>query len=522
MNQFMLTARSLCTYSKLVWFAMFLFAIISIGFLRWSIPLPAVVFLGCGLTGIGYTTRKYLVSQRRRLVPGMNEVCAQVAILAMLIASLLSIGLTTCCVGFAPEFVGGCIFAMAFALWVGCIEKAAVPVLILFYAIPLTMASFRGQVRYFYEAYQELPTAIHVTTGFLFAVVGFAVLARFWYITTSKYSPLVYQDSQEDSIGNATQARWSFLTIVSVLSAALLVFTVGYNVVLPPLKEATLERLIQSSKDVAVAATFSLAICFCMYFVWQQLLRQLFPARQKMSDVGSLLYGVVAWQAWRTIATIYALVIVVGLFLARMYIAPSPVENEAGPDMIVAGLTLLPFVSAMLMLHGFPALFSRLWVFGASENRSQTAMVILLLVASRSLIFSMLMLPFLLSLGMFSSSGFAPTLLISIVLIGVGAIPVLVVARCYPFLVKHESFTVVMMLATGGAAMLFAISNSRFVIEKVSELIATVGSIQCLLIAFVGTTAVWWACLNIAAKTLGESSSVMECQNQIFNPISNV
>jgi MFS family permease len=226
-----------------------------------------------------------------------------------------------------------------------------------------------------------------------------------------------------------------------------------------------------------------------MYFVWQQMLKLLFPSKQKMSDVGSLLYGVVAWQAWRTIAKIYVLAIVVGLFLARMYIAPAPAASDAGPDMIVAGLLLLPFVAATLMLHGFPTLFSRLWIFGASENRSQTAMIILLLVASRSLIFSMLLLPFLLSLGVFSSLGFASTLLIAVVLIGVGTVPVLIIAKCYPFLVKHESFTVVAMLATGGAAMIFAISNSRLMVEKASELIATVGSIPCLLIAFIATSA---------------------------------
>jgi hypothetical protein len=500
---------------------MLLFAIISIEFLRWSIPLPAVLFLGCGLTGIAYTTRKYLASERRRLVPRMNEVCAQVAMLAMLIACLLSIALMVSCYNMMPEIVGGCILAMAFALWIGCIEKAAVPALILCYAIPLTIASFRDQIEPIFEAYPGLPVGVRLAVGFLLALVGFALLARFWYITTSKYSPLVYQASKTESIGKASRARWSYVTIVSVIGAALLVFAIGHGAVLPPLREATYEHLIQSAKDVAVAVTSSLAICFGMYFVWQQLLKRLFPSKQKMSDVGSLLYGVVAWQAWRSIATIYALAIFVGLFLARMYIAPVPGVSEAGPDLIVCGLTMLPFVGATLMLHGFRSLFSRLWIFGASESRSQTAMAILLLVASRSLIFSMLLLPFLLSLGMFSSLGFAPTLLIAIVLIGVGAIPVLVVAKSYPFLVKHESFTVVTMLGLGGAVMMLAISKSRFVIEQVSELIATVGAIQCLLIALIATTAVWWVCLNVAAKILGDSTSVMECRNQMFNPISN-
>ncbi len=520
MNQFLLTARSLCTDSKLVWFAMFLFAIISIGFLRWSIPLPAVLFLGCGLTGIAYTTRKYFASQRRRLVPGMNEVCAKVAMLAMLIACLLSIALMIGCYGWMPEVIGGCFLAMAFALWIGCLEKAAVPVLILCYAIPLTMASFKDQVEPIIETYPGLSTGVRWAIGCLLALVGFALLARFWFITTSKYSPLVYQAPKAQLTGAASRSRWSSLSTASVVSAALLVFAICYGAVLLPLKEATFENLIQSSKDVAVAATLSLAICFCMYFVWQQMLKLLFPSKQKMSDVGSLLYGVVAWQAWRTIAKIYVLAIVVGLFLARMYIAPASEASDAGPD-IVAGLMMLSFVAAMLMLHGFPALFSRLWIFGASENRSQTAMIILLLVASRSLMFSMLSLPFLLSLGAFSSLGFAPTLLIAVVLIGVGTVPVLIIAKCYPFLAKHESFTVVAMLATGGAAMIFAISNSRLMVEKASELIATVGSIPCLLIAFIATTIVWWACLKVAAKMLGESSSLMECRNQIFNPISN-
>ena len=109
MNKYYLTAKSLVSYSWLIRVVFIGVALVCAGFVTYGISLPTILVFACCLMGTGYTSRRYLESERRRLVPGINEVCAQVAIFALGLFWIASSVLLIYFHGFKPDWIGGCL-----------------------------------------------------------------------------------------------------------------------------------------------------------------------------------------------------------------------------------------------------------------------------------------------------------------------------------------------------------------------------------------------------------------------------
>jgi hypothetical protein len=490
---------------------MFLFAAVSAGFLLYGMPLPTILFLGVGLAGVGYSTRRLFLSERRRLVPGINEACAVVAILAFVLASVISIALLAWN-GFSAEAIGGCILGLALSLWIGCIEKAALPVLSLFYAFVFASLPFQAALRPIMEAYTKLSAEMHVLVGLIFTTFGLGLLWRFWYITTSKYSPLIYQRTTNDS-----QKRWGILPTAILTFAILSILAANIYAFAPPFPERSTASWLNLATRFLTNGLFSLMICWIQYFIWNQLIRHFFPTNLKMSNVGHVLYGKIDNSSWRWIIAVYTVAFAAGLSVAT--IADGPEATETINDFIVAGLILLPFVAVTQLFQEPTIQFARLWISGVSQNRTQTALTILLLVVSRSLFFATLVLPFLVALGMASNLGAAPTLWLCILFLGSGALPVWVAAKFYPFWSRHQSFTVTVLLSIIGVSVVTALLNSNVVIDSARSVIHELGVVPSLVIVYASATVLWWICIWSASRSLAANHSLLECQNRFFNTI---
>ena len=133
MNRIWLSARSLVSSSWLVRIALLIFFLVAAWFISCDISAPMMMFFASILAGIGYTCRRYLRSERRQLVPGMNETCAALAISLWAILCVISIALLIGMHGFFPECIGCILLVLAFSLWVGMLERIALSLLILFY-----------------------------------------------------------------------------------------------------------------------------------------------------------------------------------------------------------------------------------------------------------------------------------------------------------------------------------------------------------------------------------------------------
>lgn len=518
MSPYMLTTKSLITDSKIVLCAMFAFAVVGFGFICFGIPLPFILFLATSLAGIGYTTRKYFLSERRRLVPGMNEACAKVAICSLLACSLISTVLIAIFHGFIPELVGGCVLALAFSLWVGCIEKIALPMLGVLYAAPFLMWAFEeNTLRQIGRDYLALPLIVHAGVGFLMCLLGVGFVFRFHHITTSKYSPILKKAA---GLPEFVFGRIKLSTCINVIW--FLVFATGLVLFLPTLRTAELSTEGTFYEGTFVAAevltytAVSFLLCFGLFFAWRQLLQYFFPVDQKMVDVSHLLYGKVDSTGWRTFLRIYGLGLVFVLLIVRGYVSTRATESLEG--VLGMGLVFLPFVAATLLLYGIPIHFSRLWVSGASETRFETALTILLLVTRRSLVFAMLVLSVLLAYAMVVTHDVTLALFTSMLVIGFSALPVLVIARFYPFIAKHESFTIISFLSIGVTFVVLTVSNIEFAIVGIQSVLDAVGAIPCIAMATIAATGCWFVCLYAAARSLADSKGLMECQSMLFAP----
>jgi len=107
MKRFVLTAKLLITNSWLVRIALIAFAAVSFAMALYGQAITVVILFACLLAGAGYSSRAYLRSERRQLVPGMNEACAGVCIAFLMLSSAICAILTGFMHGFSPEAIGG-------------------------------------------------------------------------------------------------------------------------------------------------------------------------------------------------------------------------------------------------------------------------------------------------------------------------------------------------------------------------------------------------------------------------------
>lgn len=502
MNRFILTAKSLISTSWLVRSALILFALASLLFAIYGEAVGIVILAFCLLAGAGYTSRLYLRSERRRLVPGMNESCAAVSIMFLVVAwgvcSLLIVGLD----GFSPEAIGGCFCGLAFALWVGCFDPVAGPFLFLPYLLPMIAVAYQNETEKLFKSYAALPQFVHVATGVLLFVAGIAIVARYWFLITSKYSPFVYQGS--------TSKQGLGPRVVAGLGVALLLALVmpGVNLLSHYGQQRSLAGWGEALGTCGIHTLFAFGICGLLYALWRGLIQYFSPTSKSLTGLGHFLFGMSTTNTWKMLPVMIGGVFLIAFAMTKV-IDGTQTDEAIHPKM--GFILLLPlFAISSAVLHGIPKLFSRLWLAGVSDNRNETAKVLLLTLLARVLPSTLLAMAVILTMAMATTVGFVPALIVCHISVALGSVSIWSIAKLYPLIARHSGFFILTVLMIACGLTMFTVSITDDLILNIDQLTESVSPWVCVLGATVLTTGLSILCIWDAARSMGASGELME------------
>jgi hypothetical protein len=506
MNRYVLTARSLITDSRLVLGTLLVFAAFSVMFLSWGIVTPSIMLLAIMLIGMGYTSRRLFESERRRLVPGMNEACAGVAVAALVVFWLISCGLIVANVGFVPEMIGGCLLCLAFAMWIGTLDGLAAIALFPAYALPVLVLTSQETTKQIGEAYQSLPPIIHGGVGLLLGVIGIAIVTLYCFVTTSKTSPLIYKSGKNT---NAKAVAWVAAIVVLIVAVQLSVS--------PIVEHRSAAAWAQSVGQTGFHMLIAYGICVLLFLFWRILLWTFFPRRLKLSRVGPILFSQVEHNYWKMLLWSIPVVFLVSFGSTRLFSGWK--TDESINARMGFMMMIVPFMTSSMLLYGLPRIFERFWIMGASEQRDQTSKVILILVVAQCLFINVAALTCVTTISMSTSPGFVPAFTAGVLCLGMGAIMFWFLSRWHPFWLEHILLTVCVLAAGAGAATILAISGTDQILRWIAE-VAGVGAAPCVG-AILLTTVLWFLAIWDASRRMGNSSRLLECNNGISDFISH-
>lgn len=508
MNRYVLTAQSLITKSWMVRIAILAFLTVSL-FIGWQgQAISMVIFFAGLLAGTGFTARSYLQSERRRLVPGMNEACASVSIALLFVSWIICTLLIGYLHSFRPEAIGGCFCGLAFSLWIGCFEKAAFPAILLPYFLPMVAVAYRNKSEKLFDLYATQTHFVHVAAGtFLFAI-GIGIVARFWFIITSKYSPFVYR---RPKINKALSPRF----IMGIVVAAAIVLTPPVISILSHFGEQrSFAGWLQASGICGLHMLISFAICGLLYVFWSGILQYFSPSDRSLTDVGSFLFGVSGFNKWQKMPWIIAGVFLISFAATRVFEGSQDdqlIHSKIGFGLLIPALTANTFT-----MNRMPKQFSKLWLTGASENRNETATILLLTILARALPTALLMMAVVLTMSMSTTVGAFPTLVVSILSFTFGSVSMWGLTKIYPFAVRHAGFFIIASLALFYCLTVFMISIANDLILNVSLMIDVAGPWIVVLGAVTLTTAISMLCVWDAVRSMSSSSKLMETNTEGF------
>ena len=506
MKRFVLTAKLLITNSWLVRIAWIALAAVSFAMALYGQAITVVILFACLLAGAGYSSRAYLRSERRQLVPGMNEACAGVCIAFLMLSSAICAILTGFMHGFSPEAIGGCFCGLAFALWVGTFEKTAAFAMILVYLLPLALVNESG--RKLLDAYKALPQAAHVVSGVLLLILGIAIVARYWFIITSKHSPFVYQKA------NGNQEVGTLTKYILGVSATALVVALAVPLISNYGEPRTLSQWIKVAGETAIHTVVAFAIIAVLYAVWRGLVEWFSPTDQSLTDIGHFLFVKADGNSWKMLPWMIACVFFISFISNKVFLGSG--TDEAIHAKMGFGFMFPPFIMAAAVLHGISKLFSRLWLKGVSDNRYDTAKVLLLTLVARMLPATLVVIALILTTSMSSTVGFAPPLLVAIASVAIGIVTIWMIVKIYPFIIRHVGFFALASVGIAGAAILTIVSVSHNMMLNIAELIQPAGPWVSILAAVMLTTGIAMLCVWDAARSMGASSKLMEAKDDKF------
>ncbi len=511
MNRIWLSARLLMTGSWVVRISLVAFFLAAAGCLRHQTVSPMLMFFACLLAGIGYTSRCYLQSERRWLVPGMNETCAGLAIFCWALLSALGFALFVSIRGFFPECFGCIALALAFGLWLGMLEKSALTILILFYTIPLVAVSVQETSNAIGDAYMALPFSARFVVGLLLIAVALAVIARYWFVGTSKRSPINAVKTQNEVLQEGV--NWSNSPSV-VISGVVMVLVLLGGFLLPAIKQQSMAAWKEELVEAAIHCGAAFLVCVVLYAISLGLLRLFSTTTRSLSDVGQLMFGKSKTSLWRWLPWAVAIVFVSSFFVTRLFDS-SGTDKAVYPKMAFA-LVVAPCVFSAFVIHGVSSMFSRMWITGLSESRTTTARALFLALVVRAMPVILIAFWFVLTLSMQTTTGLVPALLAVIASFAVGAAVIWLVARTYPWLARNESFVVVTCLVCLGGMIVGLVSSMGNIIAFFVQCESNLGTAGCVIASLLATAAIWIVCLWDASRSLGKSATFMEVSRNAF------
>ena len=425
--------------------------------------LFSALTMACSM-GLGHMTALYQNSERRGLVPGMNETCAAVAIGFTMLLWLINSAVIWPSIEWVPEAYGITFSIICFALWLGWGERRIFHFLFcLFVGLFVLIATPDGPSR-LYNFYSELSIGSRSLVAIVFGLGGVCMIWRFWMLTTSGVSPIIFKQKKD-----------------------LISFLTGSQ---------------EQNEDAALGEKSSPAILPTSLFTRLQW----------------LLYGRVYWNrfyyGWGLLS--------VGLILSILVWARGHVEATAGFAMVASlVLMLIPMFGFLVRL---PQVFRRLWISGLADDRAKTARIILKLTIWRTLVASIIVFALLLIQAPFTADWYVTILFMMLSGLSLSGIALWVTAKWYVFLSTKASFLTLLFI--GIAASFFALAPvSIELILELNKVLQSFGLAYSLIGIGALTSLIWTVCVYDASNSLGHAMRLMECEastipGSVFNPES--
>ena len=453
-NRYYLTARSLMPDTALAVVGMFAFFLITMfAFVFWNAPPFLTMFgLSCAL-GLGHMTCLFQTSERRRLVPGMNETCAAVAITITVAMWLFNVVMIVCQYGYVPEACGGTLLAIACGLWIGWGERRIYHAFVLlFIALFVLIATPDGPL-HVYNFYRSLSTGHRSLVGLGIGLTGVGVLWRFWTLATLRIGPATFKQKRD---------IYSFLTTPRALPE------------ISNAREAS-SGFVEESAAAPKRTSNSLAT----RLVW-------------------LIYGRAYFKKFH-----YVLVLLGFALIASMLLSARGHIEATAAFLLLATLAIF-LIPLTLFLVRVPQAFARLWITGIADSRSETARQIMKLTALRTVPvfvigFAMLSLQIPLTLNWY-----ATVLIMLLSGVGISGATIWIVARRYAFWSSHRALATVCFTAVLGALVVL-LPFASHLIPKLHEIVVSFGVLPVLLGVSLVTALIWAGCIFDGAKALGEA-----------------
>ena len=422
--------------------------------------LPVMFAMGCAL-GLGHMTCLYQKSERRRLVPGMNETCAATAIAFTVALWLFNVVLIVAVCDPIPEAIGGTFLLIVFCLWIGWGERRIFYVFgFAFLALFVVIAIPNGPTL-IYEFYKDLSLVSRNLVGVAVGVAAVALLWRFWVLSTSKIGPVSFK--QQDRI---------------------FAFVAPYS----PDRDELLED--SSDKPAVIPWRLSTRIHWLTLGRYYSKKHHYFWGVVVLVMLISLLWGmrgdIEATSVFSCIVTLILAVVIPASFLTRV-----------------------------------PQAFGRLWVTGVSDSRSGTAGHLMKLALWRMI--TVFTLSFLLLLLQVPVSWDWCLTLLTVLLCGVVFAGILLwpVARWYVFFSNNRTFALIALVLFALAAFFILIPSSVTLIPGLHDSLGQFGRLPGLLVVLTVAAIIWIGCIHDCAKSLGESTRLLECESGTPNPVSS-
>ena len=473
MSRFLYTANSLITVDSWIIRIGLVFGVaasVALAASGWSIGFTVLAAaIATGLANNAYLLKR---SQRRLLVPGLNETTAQTSIVIVLCMWLGIAMLILLQHGLAIDRIALSLLIIAFATWFGWGEKLVFGILI---ALVFATVLMVGWLKF-------TSTEVRVSFFDLLMYVGSGDGQKLRNIS---------------SIGIAAAGCWAIYRYWRL--------AVARNVAG---SEIRLNHLIeqQVASAIKLSPTGNIGDLKANKTPTNQ------PGRSNSSRLVSLLYGRIAFSR----KGYFWLCGVSFLVIAAMAICRGHDEATVVINSFAGGLVVI--IPIILFANRLPQAFRRAWVLGVSEDRVATVRRILLLVVRRSAIWFSIVLFFLAIQSEARITHLSSALFLFLKFVGLSGCVLWVTARWFVFWSRCSEITILLVGCTVGIAILYAAALSAVdfipgfdeIPELTRNMIQSFGVAQTLVGMASLVALIWLWCIADAPRALGRDYRLLE------------
>lgn len=473
MNRYELTAKSLITIESWIIRTGFAFGLLTGCIFCWNGVTIGFSILAAG-SAMGIAHNAYLLkqSERRLLVPRINDATADVSIAIVLLMWLIISILIVAMHGFALDRIGFSLLLISFTIWLGWGER------LIFWIL-----------------------AIIIGCVFLLcAGIGWSPHFRNWIVS-------IFQQVSSDS----WQSTRNFFGLGMLSLSCFALYR--YRLLATARRTARSEKRIAQLLEGQLSNLTGVVADEVEPTADQVQIETTEPAASTFTQrKANFLYGkfALARKGYYWLGGCAAVIIA-----AMVY--------SRGNDDVLAALYLLLGIMivslpAILFLQSVPRVFRHAWVVGLAENRVATARQIMLVLARRSMILFAVVFFFLAIQSAVSVLHFSSAVFLYLALVGISGLFLWVAARWYRFWVSQSEFgillgCILLVVALMGVVLLMAFEVipdlSQFP-HRSRDLLANLGIARSLFVTSVIVISIWCWCIHDAPKGIGRDVRLME------------